>query len=142
VSGYVCATCQDTHVMQIAGRDVPCTRCPRPCPKCREGRVGGFCATTPCACGCHVAPAAMPSTAPGMRKYEELVAILRAARLFAIGTADQPAGRSDEEWVAMMIPRMESLLGLSARKDRTPGLLLDELAKLTVVAMAWAETLL
>lgn len=47
---YVCDTCLDTHLMVLGEREVPCTRCPTPCQKCR---CGAFCTTTPCPCSCH-----------------------------------------------------------------------------------------
>jgi hypothetical protein len=47
----VCKTCGDTHTMRLGeDREVPCTRCPVPCERCRSG---AYCATTPCACECH-----------------------------------------------------------------------------------------
>lgn len=53
-----CETCQDTHRMELRDREVPCTRCPTPCEKCRSRTPGfgpgAYCGTTPCACGCHV----------------------------------------------------------------------------------------
>jgi hypothetical protein len=52
---FVCLICNDTHKMWHAGleRDVPCTRCPKPCKKCRAGGVGAYRAHTPCRCACH-----------------------------------------------------------------------------------------
>lgn len=53
----VCMTCRDTHTMMLGDRDVMCTRCPTPCERCRSRTPGAgpgpYCATTPCACGCH-----------------------------------------------------------------------------------------
>lgn len=46
-----CTTCRDSHRMTRDGREVPCTFCPLPCAQCRSGP---YCATTPCACACHV----------------------------------------------------------------------------------------
>jgi hypothetical protein len=47
----VCKTCGDTHTMRLGeDREVPCTRCPVPCERCRSG---AYCATAPCACECH-----------------------------------------------------------------------------------------
>lgn len=46
-----CETCNDTHVMPLGERMVPCTRCPTPCGSCRGGSA--YCATTPCLCRCH-----------------------------------------------------------------------------------------
>lgn len=51
---HVCDHCKDTHLMPLDGRYVPCTSCPTPCPKCRQGGRGAFCERTPCACECHV----------------------------------------------------------------------------------------
>jgi hypothetical protein len=48
----VCKICNDTHRMEAPERLYPCTHCPVPCEKCRGGR-SAYCATTPCACGCH-----------------------------------------------------------------------------------------
>lgn len=52
-----CSKCGDTHRMAFEDREVPCTFCPRPCKRCRglyQGvRVGAYCETTPCPCGCH-----------------------------------------------------------------------------------------
>lgn len=56
----VCETCDDTHWMPFGDGTMLCTRCPVPCHRCRAGGNGPYCATTPCACGCHlqdVAPA-------------------------------------------------------------------------------------
>jgi hypothetical protein len=47
----VCAHCNDTRRMSIGEREVPCTRCPRPCEECRSG---GYCRSVPCSCRCHV----------------------------------------------------------------------------------------
>jgi hypothetical protein len=55
----VCKVCNDTHVMQLAGRDVPCTHCPTPCAKCRAGGNGPYCEKTPCACACHAPPVSL-----------------------------------------------------------------------------------
>ena len=49
----VCATCEDTHHMALGEREVPCTRCPRPCQTCRLEGKGAYCTTTPCGCACH-----------------------------------------------------------------------------------------
>jgi hypothetical protein len=53
----VCATCNDTHMMLLDDREVMCTRCPRPCERCRSrgpGLAGGpYCAAIPCGCSCH-----------------------------------------------------------------------------------------
>jgi chromosome segregation ATPase len=51
--GRVCSTCNDTHLMSLGDDEVMCTRCPRPCQKCRAGGNGAYCSTTPCACDCH-----------------------------------------------------------------------------------------
>jgi hypothetical protein len=51
--GRVCSTCNDTHLMSLGDDEVMCTRCPRPCQKCRVGGNGAYCSTTPCACDCH-----------------------------------------------------------------------------------------
>jgi hypothetical protein len=51
--GRVCSTCNDTHLMPLGDDEVMCTRCPRPCQKCRVGGNGAYCSTTPCACDCH-----------------------------------------------------------------------------------------
>jgi len=48
--------------MTRGGREVPCTRCPLPCPKCRQGAgkkgegLGPYCELNPCPCACHGAP--------------------------------------------------------------------------------------
>lgn len=49
----VCSLCDDTHLMQLDGREVMCTFCPTPCQKCRAGGNGPYCTTTPCDCECH-----------------------------------------------------------------------------------------
>lgn len=53
----VCSRCSDSHRMDLGDREVPCTFCPRPCEDCRslyQGvRLGAYCETTPCPCGCH-----------------------------------------------------------------------------------------
>jgi hypothetical protein len=50
----VCSTCLDTHRMPLGDGIVPCTRCPSPCRDCASHNgTGAYCATTPCACGCH-----------------------------------------------------------------------------------------
>lgn len=60
----VCATCRDTHRMMLRDREVMCTRCPTPCEDCRERTrgfgAGPYCATTPCACACHVTRSSAP----------------------------------------------------------------------------------
>lgn len=50
-----CAVCNDTHRMEMRGREVMCTHCPRPCNLCRNGIGGAYCAKTPCSCVCHAA---------------------------------------------------------------------------------------
>lgn len=52
----VCSTCNDTHMMPLGERSVPCTRCPSPCQKCRVGGIGAYCEKTPCPCTCHRQP--------------------------------------------------------------------------------------
>lgn len=53
----VCATCNDTHTMQLGDATVGCTRCPTPCEKCRSHPSGhgpgAYCTFTPCPCSCH-----------------------------------------------------------------------------------------
>lgn len=49
----VCSTCNDTHRMLLAGSEVMCTRCPKPCQRCRAGGNGPYCEVTPCPCACH-----------------------------------------------------------------------------------------
>lgn len=39
--------------MGYGERQVPCTRCPLPCDRCRRNGTGAYCADTPCACECH-----------------------------------------------------------------------------------------
>lgn len=60
----VCETCNDTHVMTLGEREVPCTFCPVPCEACRAPREG-YCASRPCTCPCHARAkgerAALPS---------------------------------------------------------------------------------
>ena len=48
----VCARCNDTHLMWLDDRQVPCTSCPTPCDKCRID-YAAFCERTPCPCVCH-----------------------------------------------------------------------------------------
>lgn len=52
----VCSTCNDTHRMmwgeEGTEREVPCTRCPTPCDRCRIHQAA-YCAKTPCGCACH-----------------------------------------------------------------------------------------
>jgi hypothetical protein len=83
----ICSTCEDTHRMWMEnlGREVPCTRCPRPCRSCAcNGGAGAYCAVLPCLCVCHPVnaspqPAAAPSPrpaptrvpGPGMRRGGE-----------------------------------------------------------------------
>jgi len=66
---FVCATCNDTHWMQVGEHTWPCTSCPTPCQKCRNDGRGPFCASTPCPCECHKKPKAGDADArakPGM----------------------------------------------------------------------------
>jgi hypothetical protein len=61
----VCSTCKDTHSMPLNGTEVMCTRCPVPCERCRrQDPQGPYCATTPCACGCHGADYPHPDVGP------------------------------------------------------------------------------
>jgi hypothetical protein len=50
----VCPRCNDSHLMELNEREVPCTLCPTPCDECR-GRVrkSAYCEETPCSCECH-----------------------------------------------------------------------------------------
>lgn len=56
----VCTTCNDTHQMPLGEDDdrrmVMCTRCPKPCQRCRAGGNGPYCERTPCSCVCHAQP--------------------------------------------------------------------------------------
>jgi hypothetical protein len=87
----VCATCNDSHRMEIRGREVACTSCPLPCEACRFGG-GAFCKQTPCACACHSDSFAYrgrgPSYLPAMPSVDldsstvaELAAVLKRAGL-------------------------------------------------------------
>ncbi len=51
----VCETCNDSHLMWLTDRQVPCTRCPSPCGLCRA-HGGAYCQSTPCPCVCHKDP--------------------------------------------------------------------------------------
>lgn len=48
-----CSVCNDTHVMQVRERGVPCTACPVPCENCRANGSGAYCREPSCDCGCH-----------------------------------------------------------------------------------------
>lgn len=48
-----CAHCNDTHRMSLGDREVPCTRCPRPCSLCCTKHGGAYCRSAPCPCNCH-----------------------------------------------------------------------------------------
>ncbi len=50
----VCDRCNDTHLVYDSRfeREIMCTSCPTPCPKCRRHQEA-YCATTPCPCECH-----------------------------------------------------------------------------------------
>ncbi len=61
--GVICETCNDTHIMALGERVVPCTRCPLPCSDCRAFGTGAYCADVACECGCHVHAAAMDACA-------------------------------------------------------------------------------
>jgi hypothetical protein len=89
MSTPVCSTCQDTHEMTIhrpSGDEqtVMCTRCPRPCDRCRQGAgtpgvgLGPYCATTPCACDCH--HGGSPAVTPLDPARQGIWRVLQAAR--------------------------------------------------------------
>ena len=89
-----CTTCGDTHRMGFGDREVPCTRCPTPCDECR---VGAYCATVPCACGCHrMAPATatdllLPSEIALLKgRVEALESQVREMRSAAWGMRRRP----------------------------------------------------
>lgn len=66
----VCSTCNDTHRMPFGEdhADVMCTRCPTPCRRCRAGGNGPYCATTPCACLCHLSAAFIDGMRPAVER--------------------------------------------------------------------------
>jgi hypothetical protein len=109
----VCGTCKDTHAIPAPyGDSGPfgdgtrmCTDCPTPCDRCRAGGRGPYCASTPCACTCHVGSWRYASRRPEVTAPEIAAVLARA-------------GLTPADDVNLSDPVVRALVRDAVREDR------------------------
>ena len=110
---HTCDTCKDTHTMALRDysgdeRQVPCTRCPVPCPKCRGAR-SAYCWATPCDCECHT-----------RRPGEKTTARRALADLEADPTTKPPVGTSVHKAIQRLAKVGDDLAAILSNPTKFP----------------------